>query len=716
MKKTTVAAAVAGFLLAGGVALQAEAAEQPETVVVKMKQQNTDRLEQSFTVQSATVQQNQSIVTVEVPAGKSTTQLIQELEKRSDVELAEPNYRYKKLLTPTDQYFSTQYHHGLIGTAQAWDITMGSPDVHVAILDDGLDTKHPELVGRFAATVNTAPKFSIEEHGTHVAGIVGAIANNGVMGAGVAPKTGMYFVDVFNGEDAYLSDIVAGIKYAVDSDADIISMSLGGPYYSEILDDAVQNAHNEGLVIIAASGNESTSITGYPAGFNNVLSVGSTNRSDAVSTYSNWGETLDLVAPGESIYSTTPNNGFLRMSGTSMATPVVAGVAALIKAQHPHFTNTDIENQLLATTKDLGATGWDPKSGYGRVDAYAALTQFDLLAPTLSDVSSSQEQVTGTVTKTLPKSTIMVRNSFGQIAKKSGFTGNGSFTLEIPKQPAGTVLTVQLVDSFGNQSPLATVTVTASSQMEVWTGQLVTNYSTRLRGYTAPGSQVTIYKGTTKLATGTADNLGKFDLEMSPQTIGTSLRIVAEDENTRLTAENSVTVQNGAYPDLSTSHWAHGAVAYLRDYSIIGGYPDGTFRPDRLTTRAEAARMIAQALELPYEQGMPGFKDVPSSHWASDFIAAATAAGIFTGNPDGTFDPSGQLTRAQMAVILNKSYELKSSGSVPFTDVRNTHWAYAAIGSLYESGITAGYPDGTFKPSNPTKRSEFSQFLMKAMN
>lgn len=715
MKKTTVAAAVAGLLLAGGVPLQAEAAQQPDTVVVKMKQQNTERLEQSFTVQSATVQQNQSVVTVKVPAGKSAKEVVQELEKRSDVELAEPNYRYKKLVTPTDLYFSTQYHHALIGTAQAWDITMGSPDVNVAILDDGFDTKHPELVGRFKLATNTAPHFTIEEHGTHVAGIVGATANNGLMGAGVAPKTGMYLVDVFNGDDAYLSDIVAGVDYAVANDADIISMSLGGPFYSEILDDAIQDAHDKGLVIVAASGNESTSLTSYPAGFDNVLSVGSTNRSDAVSTYSNWGETLDLVAPGESVYSTTPNNGFLRMSGTSMATPVVAGVAALIKAQNPHFTNTDIEAQLLSTTKDLGPIGWDSKSGHGRVDAYAALTKFDLEAPTLSSVSSSQGQLTGTVATTLPKSTVVVRNGFGQIAKKSGFTGNGSFTLEIPKQPAGTVLTVQLVDSYGNHSPVSTITVTASAQMEVWVGQFVTNYSTRLIGYSTPGSQIAIYKGATQLTSGVADERGKFDVALVPQPIGTTLRIVADNKETLLTAEKSVTVQNGAYPDLSASHWAHEAVAFLRDYSIIGGYPDGTFKPDRLTTRAEAARMIAQALELPYQKEMPTFKDVPSSHWASDYIAAATAAGIFSGNPDGTFDPNGQLTRAQMAVVLDKSYELKSSGSVPFSDVRDTHWAYAAIGSLYESGITEGYPDGTFKPSNPTKRSEFSQFLMKAM-
>lgn len=715
MKKTTVAAAVAGFLLAGGIALQAEAAEQPETVVVKMKQQNADGLKQNFKVQSTTVQHNQSVVTVEVPAGKSANQLIQELEKRSDVELAEPNYRYKKLVTPTDQYFSTQYHHGLIRTAKAWDITMGSPDIHVAILDDGFDTNHPDLVGRFTAALNTAPRFSVEEHGTHVAGIVGATANNGLMGAGVAPMTGMYFIDVFEGEDAYLSDIVEGIDYAIDNEADILSMSLGAPYFSEILNDAVQSAHESGLVIVAASGNESTSRTSYPAGFENVLSVGSTNRSDEVSTFSNYGEALDLVAPGESIYSTTPNNGFLRMSGTSMATPVVAGVAALIKAQNPHFTNVDIENQLLATTKDLGAIGWDSKSGYGRVDAYAALTQFDLEAPVLAPVSSSQGQVTGTVTGVLPKSTIVVRNNLGQIAKKPGFTGKGTFTVEIPKQPAGTVLTVQLVDSFGNQSPLATITVSASAQMEVWTGQFVTNYSTHLTGYTAPGSEVTVYKGATKLGTAIADWFGKFDVYVTPQSVGTSLRIFAVNEQTRLTAEKTITVQNGAYPDFSASHWAHDAVAYLRDYSIIGGYPDGTFRPDRYTTRAEAARMISQALELPYKQGMPGFKDVPSSHWASDFIAAATAAGIFTGNPDGTFNPNGQLTRAQMAVILSKSYELNSSDTLPFKDVNEIHWASKAIGSLAEAGITAGYPDGTYRPANPTKRSEFSQFLMKAM-
>lgn len=179
---------------------------------------------------------------------------------------------------------------------------------------------------------------------------------------------------------------------------------------------------------------------------------------------------------------------------------------------------------------------------------------------------------------------------------------------------------------------------------------------------------------------------------------------------------NCILVAVSDYSDLKVSHWALDEIMYLADGQIIGGYPNGSFQPEKKTTRAEAAKMLALALELPVKETPSGYKDVSSKHWAKNYIAAVSKAGLFNGNPDGTFEPDDMLTRAEMAKVISIAYGLKVSNADHFKDVKKTHWAKSYISGLYENGITTGYPDKTFHPEEPTTRAEYSVFLARALN
>lgn len=244
----------------------------------------------------------------------------------------------------------------------------------------------------------------------------------------------------------------------------------------------------------------------------------------------------------------------------------------------------------------------------------------------------------------------------------------------------------------------------------------VTSRTTSVEVKTAPSTKVTIKNGSTVIGSATSDSQGVAKITIPKQPVNAVLTFHVNDSLGTSHQVQKVTVLNGNYVDLTSSHWAYKQVMYLADAGIIGGYPDGTFQPNRNTTRAEAARMLATALDLNVVDTTSIFKDVPTSHWANDYIVAAAKAGIFKGNPDGTFNPNGQLTRAEMAILLSTAYDLNAKSPAHFSDVKASHWANEAIASMYENNLTVGYPDGTYRPSNSTTRAEFSMFLAKALN
>lgn len=262
-----------------------------------------------------------------------------------------------------------------------WSATTGS-GVKVAVVDTGIDVAHPDLTANLKGGYNAiSPNRSYADdngHGTHVAGTIAAAANSiGVVG--VAPSVDLYAVKVLGRSGSgWISDIIAGIQWAVTADVDVINMSLGSSAYSAAFDLACQKAIDAGVTIVAAAGNSGPGMdtVGYPAKFERVLGVSAVGASDVIASFSSRGDGVDIAAPGVSIPSTYKGQSYATLSGTSMASPHVAGVAALVLTTPVGSDDADadgawdpveVQNRLARTAHALGAST-DYGAGLVRAD------------------------------------------------------------------------------------------------------------------------------------------------------------------------------------------------------------------------------------------------------------------------------------------------------------------------------------------------------------
>jgi len=213
------------------------------------------------------------------------------------------------------------------------------------------------------------------KHGTHCAGIIGATIDNNKGIAGVAPEGWTDYIKILDGDGGgYASTIAKGILHATKYDEKIISMSLGGYGTSICLHAACDYAYYvKDILIVAAAGNDGLPMLCYPARFESVISVGAVDENLNLCSWSNYGPNLDLVAPGENIISTVQGDNYEKLSGTSMATPHVAGVAILIFSVYPNYNAILCKGKLFSSAIDLGNTGKDAKYGYGLINAYGAV-------------------------------------------------------------------------------------------------------------------------------------------------------------------------------------------------------------------------------------------------------------------------------------------------------------------------------------------------------
>ncbi|MED4014556.1 MULTISPECIES: S8 family peptidase [Sutcliffiella] len=236
--------------------------------------------------------------------------------------------------------------------------------VKVAILDTGIDRNHEDLNVRgghsvFTDSANRDPYYDGSGHGTHVAGTVAAL-NNSVGVLGVAYNAELYAVKVLNnsGSGSY-AGIAEGIEWAVNNGMDIINMSLGGSMSSSILEEWCNIAYNSGVLVVAAAGNSGRTngrgdTVGYPAKYDSVIAVAAVDSSNNRASFSSTGPAVEIAAPGVNILSTTPGNSYASYNGTSMASPHVAGVAALVLAANPNLSNVELRNRLNDTAQNLG--------------------------------------------------------------------------------------------------------------------------------------------------------------------------------------------------------------------------------------------------------------------------------------------------------------------------------------------------------------------------
>ncbi|MEH6940264.1 S8 family peptidase [Bacillus sp. JJ722] len=318
---------------------------------------------------------------VKVKNKKDLAKVMKVYQKLEKVASVSPSVNYK-LQSLGDPKANQQYQLSMLQADKAQKLA-GKNKVTVAVIDMGTDPNHPDLKDNLLPGINVgnpANQPFTADHGTHVSGIIGAVKGNGIGGYGINPNVKILPIDVLDGNNYYLSDYVLadGILTAVAKGAKVINMSLGMPYDSPITDAAIKKATKAGVVVVASAGNDSSDYVNYPAGYEGVISVGSINKEKKLSDFSSYGPSVDIVAPGEAVYSTlyepSKKSTYAEGSGTSMAAPVIAGAASLLLSKHPNLTPAQVEYILETTADDLGESGFDTKYAHGLVNLVKALS------------------------------------------------------------------------------------------------------------------------------------------------------------------------------------------------------------------------------------------------------------------------------------------------------------------------------------------------------
>lgn len=341
-------------------------------------------------------------VVVTMPAGQ-VSGFARKLASRPEVAYIEPDLPMTTCSTPNDPYFGNQYSHSKAQTSAAWDLWQPNASVTVAVIDTGVDSTHPDLVNKMvrnaqgavdgynALTLTAGTALDDHGHGTHCAGIAAAQINNGSGVAGVCGWTGsaaqtdvgtkILPVKCLDASGSGSSSNVAdGIVWAADHGARILSLSVGGGS-TQTLADAVTYAWSRGCLVVAAAGNSASSIRQYPAGYPEALAVAATTSTDTLASYTNYGSWVQTAAPGDAILSTLPVyattvgvTGYGSMSGTSMATPFVAGEAALLLSFNPSLTNAQLKNLIVSNVDPYNPyTTHTLAAGAGRVNVLKAM-------------------------------------------------------------------------------------------------------------------------------------------------------------------------------------------------------------------------------------------------------------------------------------------------------------------------------------------------------
>lgn len=320
---------------------------------------------------------------------------LREARKTRLTRYIEPNLRLKVIqFEPNDPSWGIEQHSWQLKKIEAnwaWNNTIGNDTIRVVFIDTGIDYNHEDLEANYVAggydwvnNDNDPMDDNTHSHGTHCAGILAATINNskGISGLAQVQIMAEKAVDSSGiGEFADLSNAI--IHAAENCSADIISMSWGHYFRSNLIYDAVKVAHDAGVLLVAAAGNEDWSGMLYPAAFNEVIAVGATDVGDHRASYSNYGDWVELTAPGGDedewplmmIWSTKRNNNYGSLMGTSQACPHVAGLAALILSQHPDMTRDQLRIHLRKNTNDLGEPGFDQYFGHGRINANKSVSQ-----------------------------------------------------------------------------------------------------------------------------------------------------------------------------------------------------------------------------------------------------------------------------------------------------------------------------------------------------
>lgn len=312
---------------------------------------------------------------VQLPAHASEKAVAALLARNKHLQFAELDRVVAPAATANDTYYSKAWHLPKIGAPTAWDSSKGD-GVTIAILDTGINGNHTDLKDRMVAGWNfydnNADTSDVHGHGTAVAGAAAATTNNGTGVAAVAGNARLMPVRIADPNAyAYWSTVAQGLTWAADNGADVANISYNGVSGSSTIQNAAQYMKNKGGLVVVAAGNNG--IDENIAASDTLISVSATDGNDLKTSWSSYGGFIDVAAPGVTIYTTDRGGGYQIAQGTSLASPVVAGVVGLMMAANPDLGPADIEQLLFASAKDLGTSGFDTYYGHGRVDAALAV-------------------------------------------------------------------------------------------------------------------------------------------------------------------------------------------------------------------------------------------------------------------------------------------------------------------------------------------------------
>ena len=500
-----------------------DGAENANQILIKFKSDvggasRSRALNNAGLTQSGTFSLVPGLTLAQPQPGLTVLETLNNLVSDPLVAYAEPDYLLSAMLSVNDPDYSNQY--GLNNTGQnggtanadisieaAWDTQTGA-DIIVAVIDSGVDYTHQDLSANMWTNVAEIPGNRIDDdnngyvddvrgwnfsgnnnnpmddnnHGTHIAGVIGAKSNNGIGVTGINWNVKiMPLKFMYSGGQGRTSSAINALEYAIANGAKISNNSWGGGSYSQALFDAIQAANRAGHLFVAASGNDGSNndrTAHYPTSYNlpNIISVGASDNTDSIANFSNFGsQTVDLLAPGVSVYSTIRNNGYRSMSGTSMATPFVTGVAALLLAERSDLPLPNLKSAILDNTDTIAAAG-NTVSG-GRLNAFSALSAVTALAPVIppTDVTPTLDPApisaptTPPTQPTITEVTItpnIINVAIGASAQLSATGGVEPYTWSVDKSAyanidpdtgvftgltVGTVL-VTVIDSAGSQS------------------------------------------------------------------------------------------------------------------------------------------------------------------------------------------------------------------------------------------------------------------------